>query len=174
MRKLNTTLLSVIVMAIAIATTGIVVAQEQEGSDSGAKRERGAGMRGAQARDPEKMIRGITRRLELDEVQVQQVRNIIDAKKPEFEAMREQGREQHMARRELDESDVDYAAKLDQLANTRRDLEASSKELRGRIRTEINAILTPEQQAKFSETENHRGRDGRRNRHRDRGTAEIG
>lgn len=172
MKKLSTTLLTVI--ALAIATTGTVMAQEQAGSDSGAKRERGTGMRGAQARDPEKMISGITRRLELDEAQVQQVRNIIDATKAEFEAVREQGRENHMARRELDESDADYAVKRDQLAHTRRDLEASSKELRGRIRTEINAILSPAQQAKFSAAGEHRRRDGRRNRQRGHGAAEIG
>ncbi len=166
--------LSLAVIAMAIAVTGTVMAQEEDGSDSGVKRERGDGMRGAQARDPERMIRGITRRLELDEVQVQQVRNIIDAAKPEFEAMREQGRENHMARRDLDESDTDYAAKRDQMATTRRDLKASSNELRDRMRTEINAILTPEQQAKFAEAEDHRGRHGRRNRSRDHGDAEIG
>jgi Spy/CpxP family protein refolding chaperone len=170
----NISTISLAVIAMAIAVTGTVIAQEQDGSDSGAKRERGAGMRGAQARDPEKMIRGITRRLELDEIQVQQVRNIIDATKPEFEAMREQGRENHVARRDLDESDADYAAKRDQVASTKKDLEALSKELRGRMRTEINAVLTPEQQAKFSEAENHGSRDGRRSRPRDRGDAEIG
>ena len=98
----------------------------------------------------------------------------MDATKPEFETMREQGRANHMARRELDESDADYAVKRDQLANTRQELEASSQELRGRMRTEISAILTPEQQAKFSEAQEQPRRDGRRNRQRDRGPAEIG
>jgi Spy/CpxP family protein refolding chaperone len=172
MRNINIITLAVIAMAIAV--TGTVMAQEQDGSDSVVKRERGTGMRGTQARDPETMIRGITRRLELDEVQVQQVRNIIVASKLEFEAVREQRRENHMARRDMDESDADYAVKSDQLASTRRDLEASSKELRGRMRTEINALLTPEQQAKFSEVEDHRRRDERRNRPRDRETPEIG
>ena len=170
MKNSSKTLLAVI--ALAFAANGAVMAQERDGSDPGAKREHGGGMRGDRARDPERMIRGISRRLDLDDVQVQQVRNIMDATKPEFEAMREQGRENRDARRALNESDADYAAKNDQLASTRQDLESASKELRGRIRTEINAILTPEQQAKFSEAGENPRRGGRRTRNRE--AAEIG
>ncbi len=172
MRRKWTTLITT--LALAFIANGSLVAQEQGSSDRGEKWERGGSMRGARTPDPEKMIDGITRRLELDDVQVQQVRNIIDATKPEFEAMREQGRANYLARRELDESDADYEAKLQQLVGTRQDLQASSKELRSRIRTEINAILTPEQQAKFSEFEGETRRGGRRHRRHSRAGEDIG
>jgi len=172
MRRKWTTLITT--LAVALMANGSLAAQEQDGSDRSEKWERGGSMRGARAPDPEKMISGISRRLELDEVQVQQVRNIIDATKPEFAAMRERGRANYLARRELDQSDVDYDAKLQQLASTRQDLQASSRELRSRIRTEINAILTPEQQAKFSELEGETRRGGRRHRGHTRESEEIG
>ncbi len=102
----------------------------------------------------------MTRRLELDETQSTQIQNIMAAAKPEFDALHEKGTANREATRGLEIDDPDYGAKLQNLSTTRGELAASSAELRGRIRAEIHAILTPEQREKLASVpERRRDRD---------------
>jgi Spy/CpxP family protein refolding chaperone len=117
--------------------------------------------------EPERMARMMTRRLDLDEAQAEQVGNIIAAAKPELDSLREKGKANREAMRELKTEDPDYDVNLQNLSANQGELATSASELRGRIRAEVHAVLTPEQREKM-EAAGERGRDhGQRNRHRD-------
>ena len=148
-------------MALIVAS-GAAQAQEADSDDdengfSSHAREghhRGQGLQ----MNPRRMIRGMTRRLDLDEVQSEQIDNIVESARPEFEALREKGSAHRQAMRDLDVTDADYGAKLQNLAASSGELAASSTELRGRVRAEIFSVLTVEQQEKWK-TAGQRQRD---------------
>ena len=112
------------------------------------KRMEHRGQRGSMR--PEQMFRRMTQRLDLDETQAEQVRIIVASAKPEFESLREKGQAHRAAMRGLDTEDADYDEKLQDLSAARGELAALSTELRGRIRAEIHAILTPEQREELA------------------------
>jgi len=167
MSKNNLPVLIAIIALFAIDGS----ANSQETEDGGANRgerhkqmHRDRGERGSM--DAQRMIQGMARRLDLDDTQVEQMTNIVESARPEMESLRENGRENRKAMRELDVTDPDYGAKLQNLAAAKGELEVSSTELRGRLRADMHAILTPEQQQKMAEfrpNDRHRGR-GNRNR----------
>jgi Spy/CpxP family protein refolding chaperone len=108
----------------------------------------------------EQMVRMMTRRLDLNETQTEQIHNIMEAAKPEFDALRDRGMANREATRNLDVEDPDYGVKLQDLSAASGELAASAAELRGRVRAEIHAILTPEQREKLEaapERGRHRG-----------------
>lgn len=117
--------------------------------------------------DSTRMIQGMARRLDLDDTQIEQLTNIVESTKPEMELLRENGRENRKAMRELDVNDQDYGAKLQNLAAAKGELEASSAVLFGRMRADMNAILTPEQQQKLTEMRSGERKRGHRNRDRE-------
>lgn len=163
-----------------VSLLAVSTASAQEDGNAGADRnhdgERGKGMPNRGQRgpmDPERAIRMMTRRLELDETQTEQVRNIYLAAEPEFGAVRETGRANRTAMRELDAEDADYDQKKQGLSVERDGIAATAKELRDRIRVEIDVVLTPEQREKFAAAA-ERGRErGQRNRHRDEAKPEA-
>ena len=165
---------AILLASVAIFSLGgAVVAQDSAGSDDDNRKERSRWhVRGGA--DPQRMIEMMTRRLDLDETQAQTVANIVESARPEFESLRESGRSQREAMRELQVSDPDYGSKLQNLAAERGELAAASTQLRGRVRAEIHAVLTPEQQQKMAEFESNRRqrggfRNGGRGRHGQRG-----
>ncbi len=117
--------------------------------------------------NPERVVERITQHVELDETQEQTIRNILEAAKPEFEALRERGRTNFSAMRELDPSDPDYSAKLDDLSAENGQLVADGTRLIGRVRGEVHATLTPEQVAEL-EAAGDRMRERFRKRRGDR------
>jgi Spy/CpxP family protein refolding chaperone len=155
---------------ISLFAIGAAFAQDSDSTEREHARERGEGMsqRGQRgSMGPERNIRMMTRRLELDDTQVEQVKGIYAAVGPELESLREQGRSIRMAMRDLTEDDADYEAKKASLAAERDELEVTAKGLRENIRTEIDTILTPEQREEFAAAM-ERGRErGPRNRRRD-------
>ena len=160
---------------ISLFAFGAGSAQEAEnaGADRNHEGERGRGMPNRGQRGPmdaERSIRMMTRRLELDETQTEQVRNIYLAAKPEFDALRETGRANRMAMRDLDSADAEYDGQKQGLSAERDGIAATTTELRERIRAEIDVVLTPEQREKFAASED-RGRE-RGQRNRQRGKAE--
>ena len=163
------TVLATIMMSLFIVGTALAQDSDGDGAEREHVRERGDGpsQRGQRGQmGPERSIRMMTRRLELDDTQVDQVKSIYASVGPEFESLREQGRSIRMAMRDLAEDDADYEVKKQSLAAERSELEVTSKGLRENIRTEIDAILTPEQREKFAAAvENGRER-GPRNRRR--------
>lgn len=163
---------------VALLAAGAAVAQDagNSGEDRIDIGDRGARMasRGhRQSMRPEHMARMITRRLELDDNQTERVSNIMAGVKPEFDVLRERGTLNHEAMRSLDVDDPDYGAKLQNLSAEQGELAATTAELRGRIRAEIHAILTPEQREKFAATSAREWHRGETQRHRDRSQSEV-
>lgn len=130
--------------AVLTLAAGLAVAAPQGGKgghgDWGGQRSGGRMMT-----NPERIVERITRQVDLDETQEQTIRNILDAAKPEFEALRDRGRNNMTAMRELDPLDADYSAKLDDLSAENGQLVADGTRLIGRVRGEVYAILTAEQ-----------------------------
>lgn len=89
--------------------------------------------------------------LELDEEQAQVVTNIMEASKPEFESLRQRTRANHEATRSLDVSAADFGTRLQNLAAENGELTAAMTILQGRVRADVHAVLTPEQQQKLVE-----------------------
>ena len=108
--------------------------------------------------DPERMAEHMIRRLDLDETQAQTVQNIVDAAAPELNALRDRGRKNHEALRDLDAGDPDFDAKLSDLALESGEIMSAKTLLQGRLRAELHAVLTPEQRLEMAESR-HRGRD---------------
>ena len=97
--------------------------------------------------------------LGLDEAQAETVRNILDASRPEFEALRARGDANRAAVRSLDVADPGYDSELQALAAESGQLAADFVMLTGRMRQEVAAVLTEEQREKF---ERHFARMGER------------
>jgi Spy/CpxP family protein refolding chaperone len=166
-RKYTTILIAVVA---SFLTCGLAMAQDPQTDDPGRGGHDGGKGRHMEGRgqrrpmDPEQMIRMLNRRLDLDDTQTTQIENIMAGVKPEFDALREKGKANREAKQNLDVDDPDYGVKMQNIAATTGELAATATELRGRIRAEVNAILTPEQQEKL-ETAAKKGRQkGQRNR----------
>lgn len=95
----------------------------------------------------EMRIERLARHLELDDVQRETVENILDAAKPELDALRERLRANHEALRDLDSSDPE----VQNIAISNGELATEGTLLITRIRGEINAVLTDEQRARLAE-----------------------
>lgn len=160
-------------MIISLLAMGVALAQDSGDAGAGrnhdGEKRNGMPQRGQRrSMNPERAISMMTRRLDLDNVQTEQVRNIYLAAKPEFDALRESGRSNRMAMRDLDTEDADYDTRKQSLSTEREGITATGKELRERIRAEVDALLTPEQRETFAEAA-ERGRErGPRNRGRGR------
>ena len=101
-------------------------------------------------RGPGMMIEHMIDYLELDGTQRDAVRNIVDAAKPEVEALREQGKANRQAIEALDPADPAYSVTLNEIALSNGELATKGTLLFTRIRTEVNAVLTDEQRAKLA------------------------
>ena len=99
--------------------------------------------------NPERIVDRMTRHVDLDETQEQTIRNILEAAKPEFEALRTRGKANMSAMRDLEPSDPDYSARLDDLSAENGQLVADGTRLVGRVRGEVYAVLTAEQIAEL-------------------------
>lgn len=144
------TVLIIIALAVtALFSAGAVWSADTEGDDRRGWSQRGGHGPGAGFRDPARMIERMTKHLDLDETQQQTVSNIVEAARPEFEALRDKARENRKAMRELETTDPDYSAKLTNLATENGELMASGTILFGRVRAELAAELTDEQRAKL-------------------------
>lgn len=175
MNRKNTTILAAVTALLLAGSTAF--AQEPENSD--AINDANHGHRGdsdkrmphrgqREGMRPEQMIEMMTRRLDLDETQTEQVKNIVSAAKPEFDALREKGVANREAMRNLDVDDAEYGVKLQNLSAESGNVMASSSELRGRLRAEIHAILTPEQREELKAAPERRQNHARRNHREDR------
>ena len=78
------------------------------------------------------------------------VQIILEAAKPEIEALREQVRANREALQALDPDDPAYATQLNNLALSNGQLATDGTLLATRIRTEIDAVLTDEQRQKLA------------------------
>ena len=153
----NVRIITVVATTALLGAGSVWSANTESGDDRDGSRDgnhrswghRGGHGPGAAFRDPAKMIERMARHLDLDETQQQTINNIVEAARPEFETLREQARENRTAMRELETTDPDYSAKLNNLAVQNGELMASGTILFGRVRAELAAELTEEQRAKL-------------------------
>lgn len=112
--------------------------------------------------NPGMMIGRMAEQLDLDDTQRENVQNIVDAAKPELEALREQFRANHEALQELDSGDPE----IQNIAISNGQLATEGTLLFSRIRGEIHAVLTDEQLAKAAELKEKRKERGERRKDR--------
>lgn len=112
--------------------------------------------------DPDRLVEHMTRRLELDDTQAQTLQNIVDASRPEIIELRDRAMKNHQAIRELAADDPEFDTKLSLLAQDNGELATAATLLHGRLRAELNAVLTPEQRAVLAEMPPRWGRRGPR------------
>jgi len=161
---MNLKKIALIIAGVALLATGSVVADSHGNGD----RHRGHGMSDGM---PMMMVGRLVRRLDLDEIQETEIRNIVEAAKPEFEVIRDRGRATREAMLNLDPASPDYSAELNNLALESGQIMTDTALLAGRVRADVNAVLTPEQAAELREIvsrfgermgERRRGRGERR------------
>ena len=111
------------------------------------KGDRGFGGPGLGLPLPARISERMADRLGLDENQRQVVENIMEAAKPEFQALREGTRSNRDALLALDATSASYSTDLDAIAAENGRLATEATYLATRVRAEINAVLTDEQQA---------------------------
>ncbi len=97
---------------------------------------------------PRLMLEHMADHLDLDDTQRETVKNILEAAKPEMEALREQFRANRAALEALDASDPAYSTELNNIALSNGQLATDGTLLFTRVRAEVNAVLTEEQRAK--------------------------
>ncbi len=99
--------------------------------------------------EPRLMLEHMADHLDLDDVQRASVENIIEAVRPEFEALREQRRANREAIEALDPTDPLYSTELNRVAVSNGELATQATLLMARVRSEVHAVLTDEQIAKL-------------------------
>ncbi len=114
--------------------------------------------------DFDRMVEHMNRLLELDDAQEQAIRNIVEAARPEMNALRERAKANREAIHALNVADTDYDVKLQKLAAESGEVVTQLALLHGRVMAQVSGELTPEQQAKLSERR-EKMRDGFRHRH---------
>ncbi len=140
--RLNTVVLLTVLSIAAFATT----AQAHRGGPPGLF---GGGPDGAFP-GPGLMIEHMADHLDLDDTQRAQVQNIVEAARPEFEALREQLRANREALQSLATDDPAYATQLNDIAVSNGQLATEGTLLFTRVRNEIHAVLTDEQLEKLA------------------------
>ena len=108
------------------------------------------GFGGPGAGFPGAMLEHMTEHLDLDETQRQSVQNILEASKPEFEALRERFKANREVLRALDPADAAYAVDLEAAAAENGRLATEATLMHSRVRAEIDAVLTEEQREKLA------------------------
>ena len=96
------------------------------------------------------MIEHMADHLDLDDTQRAQVQNIVEAAKPEFEALREQLRANREALQSLATDDPAYATQLNDIAVSNGQLATEGTLLFTRVRNEVHSVLTAEQIEKLA------------------------
>jgi Spy/CpxP family protein refolding chaperone len=161
----------IMVTLIAIAVSGnTAIAQDSDGVDNAGDKawgqHRGPGRRHGNA---EEMLGRMAGHLDLDDTQSQAISNIMEAAKPEFESLRARANVHRQAIRALDTNDADYGTKLQNQSAESGELAAELTQLTGRIRGEVHAVLTPEQQQKLASQMQRMGARGSHGPSRNKG-----
>lgn len=143
------------VTTAAIMCTAAGTCAFAQGSDEpeGKPHMRGAGhrMNHDEFGNPARMLKMLTRHLDLDEAQSQNIENILAAAKPEIDALRERSRAARKAMHELDVSDPAYGTELQNLSTQIGALTSEATLLHGRLRADVLSQLTDEQRERAAE-----------------------
>lgn len=153
------------IVALLLSAGTLTMAQDSDGHDSDRHKDRGRHMWREGMDDPARMIERMGRHLDLDEAQLVQLQNIVDAARPELDRVRDSLDESRSAMRNLDPADPDYSVKLQNLSASIGDLVGQMTLALGGIRADVHAVLTPDQIAMIAERKSSfRHRGGRHNR----------
>lgn len=148
MKKQASIALSVVIFALSNVAAAAAHAGPG-GSDERKQRPHlGAGMN--ESGDPVRMTKHLTRKLNLDQAQQQEIENIVSAAKPEIDALRERAEANRKAMHELDVNDSNHDARLNVLASEKGTIATEQALVHGRLKSRINAVLTPEQRQELS------------------------
>jgi Spy/CpxP family protein refolding chaperone len=139
MKNLTLTLIAVVLFA----TSGL----DAEAHPRGAAFQPGPGMG---APDPTMVIEHLADHLDLDDAQRESVQSILEAMRPEAEALRSRFAANHEALQALDTSDTGYETALNNLALSQGQLATEGVLLATRLRNKVNAVLTEEQREKLA------------------------
>ncbi len=148
---------------VSIAMLSMTAYAEGDGrkGDRGPRGGPGFGMPGMPG--PEMIVGRMAERLGLDDVQREFVRNIMDAARPELQALHEKARANRDALATLDAG----SAEVQNIAISNGELATEATLLFARVRSEINAVLTEEQRAELAVLKESR-QDRREDRRGDR------
>ena len=144
-------LLQLVSMGFMVLLVGAVWAGPEYGDNEYHGMHRGhAGMMHG-GHDFDRMVEHMSRLLELDDAQEQAIGNIVEAVRPEINALRERAAANREALHALNVADTDYDVQLQKLAVENGELATQLTLLQGRVRAQVSGELTPEQQATLSE-----------------------
>lgn len=99
--------------------------------------------------DPALMLEHMADHLDLTDEQRINVENILQAAKPEIEAIRDQAKANRETIQALDPADPAYDVELNNIAASNGELATTGTLLAVRVRNEVHAVLTEEQIAKL-------------------------
>jgi Spy/CpxP family protein refolding chaperone len=137
-----------IALSIAVLALGSVAVSAAHGGPGGKGRHYGAGMH--EGGDPLRMVKHLSDKLDLDQTQRQEIENVVSAARPEMDALRERAEANRKAMHELDVDDSNHDARLNALASEKGAIATEQALLHGRLKSEIHAVLTPEQREKLA------------------------
>jgi protein CpxP len=142
------TALSIVVFALGGVAATAAHAGESHRDDRNHRSHSGTGMH--EGGGPERLAKHLTRKLDLDQAQQQQIENIVSAAKPEIDALRDRAAANRNAMHELDINDSNHDARLNVLATEKGAIATEQALLHGRLKSEIHAVLTPEQKQELA------------------------
>lgn len=137
----------------------------ENGRDHGERRHGQRMHRGGSAftmSDPARRIERMMRHLDLDDSQSQIVANIMSSAEPELQQLYENLQENRNALRSLDPNEPDYDTDLQNLATSAGAQATQMALLLGRIRADVNSVLTPGQRERLQEHAAQMGERGHR------------
>jgi Spy/CpxP family protein refolding chaperone len=148
MNKQAVTALSIVFLALTGAAAAGAQAGEGHSEHHKYRLHPGAGIH--EGGDPALMVKHLTRKLDLDRTQQQEIENIVSAAQPEMDALRERAEANRRAMHELDVDDSNHDARLNALAAERGAIVSEQTLLHGRMKADISAVLTPEQRQELA------------------------
>ena len=130
--------------AAVICTVAVPYANAQDAeSHEGRHHMRGAGhrMNHDEFGAPDRLVKMMTRHLDLNETQSQAIGNILVAAKPEFDILRQRAEESRSALQALDVDDPHYGSNLQNLSTQFGALTAAAALLHAPLRADVHAQL---------------------------------
>jgi Spy/CpxP family protein refolding chaperone len=125
------------------------------GTDAGQQADKHGGRHGDRMllpdADPARMVEHMSRWLDLDDTQKQELQNVALAAEPGLTALRKRGAANREAIMALDTSAADYAEQLQTLATESGAIATELTVVLGTLRADIHTKLTAEQQAVLAE-----------------------
>jgi len=148
MKRQAVTALSIVLFALSSVAATAVHAGEGDSHERKHRSHSGGGMH--EHGDPARMAKHLGRKLDLEQAEQQKIENIVSAAKPEIDALRERAETNRKAMRELDVNDSNHDARLRELASEKGAIATEQALMHGRLKSEINAVLTPEQRQELA------------------------